>query len=144
MIVYKVVRTKGRMGRLVSLIVIDRKVILKYRINKETKPKIGKIFAFSNLRDAKHFAEAFQGYLPKILECSAENVKPIKFLAGFAYHEIVSQEFELFWENYFRIPLKDRLTLSDAKIQKYIPCFVFAPEGSVCVDSLTPKKVVEC
>lgn len=143
MTVYKVVRTDDD-GSFVSLVINDRSIILEYCINKRTKPKIGKIIAFLELEDARNYAKLFYLSSTRILECSAKNVKPIKFLAGYPTRRDVSSRFTLFWKTYFRVSLKDRTIWK--KVDKTMPLEVTtikAPTGTVCVDSLTPKKVVQ-
>jgi len=108
-------RTSKR--RFCSCVVYHLDCAVSYEIDKTTKPKFGKLFAFNSLQPAKQFAGSFR----IILECKAEKVEEQKFICP-VLHSL--ERFKEFWEN------------------KSV-AHKMAPQGTVVCDSITPIKIVK-
>jgi len=91
-------------------------VAVSYEIGKTTKPKFGKLLAFSTLAKAK----AFCGLGQIILECKAKNVKKQEWVSLVFTNSII---LKMFWGN-------------QPVIRKV------APSGTVTCDSIIPIKIV--
>ena len=80
---YKVVDTDGWS----SGFLYRETLSLKYQINKVTRPKVGKIFVFKNLKSAKKFIKSlnqngFFGF--RIFSGKAENCKRMLYMSRFS------------------------------------------------------------
>lgn len=127
-IVYKVVRKT--INGMFSLMFneLPSSIVLKYELGKETKAKGSSyIFCFKTLDAAKCFADFS---LECILECETTD-KPKKIKARLSLVKVWSS-FHDFW--YSKSPIENHRLCSDC---------CAAPEGTIGVRSLTPKRVVE-
>ena len=134
-IVYKVVEVKSRLitrkGNFVheissvlkknkrkycSCIVFDLNCAVSYEIGKLSKPKLGKLFAFSSINEAMEFKRPSQ----VILECKAKNARPQYKICRY----FDPKEFERFWN------------------KQQLP-YNWAPNGTVCCDSIIPTKIIK-
>ena len=55
---YKVCRVEN--GRYYSVMVDNKRYEIEYKVGRYVKPKVGSIFAFSNLEDAKEFSDTIR------------------------------------------------------------------------------------
>ena len=100
---------------------------LNYAVEKITKPKIGKLFVFKRLKDAKIFAP-YAGH--RILRCKVTNLKKKRVI--FAWECVLdcwSEQIKKFWKTTGRKGIGDHLRSS--------------PEGTYVCDSCEPIGVVE-
>jgi len=101
---------------------------VSYEIGKVTTPKIGKLYCFTSLEDAKDFTKNFTyfSHLPQIFKGIGTNPKYMKLTATY-YKDI-----ESFWT---KIKEKNNIMKSGMSITKL-------PHSSVCVDSFEPLFIV--
>ena len=113
-------RTSKR--RFCSCVVFHLNCAVSYDIDKTTKSKIGKLFAFDSLHLVRQFAMPFR----IILECKAENVEKLNYV-GLSFDS--SEKIRMFWEN---------KPYNHKKIIGRIP----PPSGTVVCSSITPIRII--
>lgn len=101
---------------------------LKYVVNKQTLPFIGKLFAFKTLRQAKEYhSHTIESPNPrKIFKATATGVEAIKRRIGFK--DITPEDCKMFWEG---------LDPFHSTWESQSP-----PEGTMVCDSITLLKIV--
>jgi len=121
---YKVVSQGYGKGEMVSAFYWQYRdqFVLKYVLNKKTTPKIGKIFVFETLDQARNFKKLkfINGY---ILKGQAEEIKTVEWVCGLCLN------IEEFW-----------LT---KKSGDKLPFVKDAPNGTLFCDSFTPTEIVK-
>ena len=124
MVVYKVVR-KDAIG-FISAVMIpnDGEFFQRYEIGETAYPRVGKLFAFKYLTDARRFlAKRMEtGYWFYILECTTTGCRSISRVA----HSLECYRFREFWNG--DMPKRDEAS---------------APIGTVACNDITPIRVME-
>lgn len=104
---------------------IEGEYMLFYKLNKETTPKIGRIFTFETKEEAGKFIEGGE----TILKCTYRgHRKPLKFHSS--YYINGGDGFLMFWED------------QKAVYKNYQFKLHTSPPGTVTVKSLTPIEEV--
>lgn len=105
--------------------------MLTYHLGKQLTPKVGMIYAFSSLKDAKQWMSngaRWDQDNVAILECEAEGVIRKPVITEWAW----SSKFSAFWEEYNKAVKRHRKR----------PPSLSVPKGTVMCKSVTPKRIV--
>jgi len=138
MIVYKVTDENGYsfiISRFSNFKRIDKNFNLKYEIGKITRPKIGAVFAFKRLKDAREFViRDTNPYNPyKIYKCDAKKAAYRRYRIDLDYFS-VGTVIE-YWHHYIGF-LKE-------SAMKEIPLLMPMQSNTVLCDWVMPMELVE-
>jgi len=105
------------------------RLAVQYEIGKVTFPKVGKLYCFTSLAQAREFAKDYLLYIHdglRIFKGIGGNPKYMKYTAQYYFH------IETFWKAVLR-----KESVRDTTLVYSLP------KGSVCVDFFEPTEIME-